>query len=83
MQLNPLIARGRVMAAARMLAGLDQIELAAAAGLSPSTISKIEQGRQNVRRDTLRAVNQALERVGVDVTQNDRTGHHAVGTSYA
>jgi len=83
MQLNPLVARGRVMAAARMLAGLDQIELAAAAGLSPSTISKIEQGRRNVRQDTLRAVNQALERVGVDVTQNGRTGHHAVGTSYA
>jgi transcriptional regulator with XRE-family HTH domain len=71
------------MAAARMLAGLDQIELAAAAGLSPSTISKIEQGRKNVRQDTLRAVGQALERLGVDVTQNGRTGHHAVGTSYA
>ncbi len=83
MQLNPLVARGRVMAAARMLAGLDQIELAAAAGLSPSTISKIEQGRKNVRQDTLRAVGQALERLGVDVTQNGRTGHHAVGTSYA
>ncbi len=83
MQLNPLVARGRVMAAARMLAGLDQIELAAAAGLSPSTISKIEQGRKDVRQDTLRAVSQALERLGVDVTQNGRTGHHAVGTSYA
>ncbi len=83
MQLNPLVARGRVMAAARMLAGLDQIELAAAAGLSPSTISKLEQGRKNVRQDTLRAVGQALERLGVDVTQNGRTGHHAVGTSYA
>ena len=57
--------------------------LAAAAGLSPSTISKIEQGRKNVRADTLRAVAQALERSGVDLTQNTRTGHHAVGTSYA
>lgn len=83
MQLNPLTARGRVVAAARMLAGLDQHQLAAAAGLSPSTISKIEQGRKNVRADTLRAVSQALERVGVDLTQNSRTGHHAVGTSYA
>ncbi|MBD0273950.1 MAG: helix-turn-helix transcriptional regulator, partial [Acetobacteraceae bacterium] len=45
MQLSPLVARGRVIAAARMLAGLDQLQLAAAAGLSPSTISKIEQGR--------------------------------------
>ena len=83
MQLSPLVARGRVIAAARMLAGLDQHELAAAAGLSPSTISKIEQGRKNVRQNTLRAVSEALERLGVDLTQNGRTGHHAVGTSYA
>ena len=83
MQLNPLVARGRVVAAARMLAGLDQFQLAAAAGLSPSTISKIEQGRKNVRQDTLRAVNRALEALGVDLTQNGRTGHHAVGTSFA
>ena len=52
MQLSTLVARGRVVAAARMLAGLDQHQLAAAAGLSPSTISKIEQGRKNVRQDT-------------------------------
>ena len=83
MQLNPLVARGRVIAAARMLAGLDQLQLAAAAGLSPSTISKIEQGRKNVRQDTLWAVAQALEALGVDLSQNSRTGHHAVGTSYA
>ena len=83
MQLSPLVARGRVIAAARMLAGLDQLQLAAAAGLSPSTISKIEQGRKNVRQETLRAVSRALETLGVDLTQNSRTGHHAVGTSYA
>ncbi len=82
MQLNPLIARGRVVAAARMLAGLDQEQLATEAGLSASTVSKIEQGRRNVREETLRAVQQALERSGVDLTQNGRTGHHAVGTSY-
>ena len=83
MQLSPIVARGRVIAAARMLAGLDQLQLATAAGLSPSTVSKIEQGRKNVREDTLRAVSQALEQFGVDLTQNRRTGHHAVGTSYA
>ncbi len=83
MQLSPLVARGRVIAAARMLAGLDQLQLAATAGLSASTISKIEQGRKNVRQETLKAVSQALESLGVDVTQNSRTGHHAVGTSYA
>ncbi len=83
MQLNPLVARGRVIAAGRMLAGLDQERLAAEAGLSPSTVSKIEQGRRGVRMATLRAVQDALERLGVDVAQNGRTGHHAVGTSYA
>lgn len=82
MQLNPLVARGRVIAAARMLAGLDQEQLATEAGLSASTVSKIEQGRRNVREDTLRAVRQAFERLGVDLTQNSRTGHHAAGTSY-
>ena len=82
MQLDPIIARGRVIAAGRMLTGLDQEQLAAEAGLSPSSISKIELGRRDVRPDTLRAVVQALDRLGVDVTQNGRTGHHAVGTSY-
>ena len=38
MQLNPRVARGRVMAAGRMLAGLDQEQLAAEAGLAPSTV---------------------------------------------
>ena len=83
MQLSTLVARGRVVAAARMLAGLDQHQLAAPSGLSPSTISKVEQGRKNVRQDTLRAVARALEGLGIDLTQNNRTGHHAVGTSYA
>ena len=83
MQLDPIIARGRVIAAGRMLTGLEQEQLAAEAGLSPSTVSKIELGKRNVRSETLRAVVQALDRLGVDVTQNGRTGHHAVGTSYA
>ena len=83
MQLDPIIARGRVIAAGRMLTGLDQEQLAAEAGLSPSTVSKIELGKRNVRSETLRAVVQVLDRLGVDVTQNGRTGHHAVGTSYA
>ena len=83
MQLDPIVARGRVIAAGRMLTGLDQEQLAAEAHVSPSTVSKIEIGKRNVRPDTLRAVVQALDRLGVDVTQNGRTGHHAVGTSYA
>ncbi len=83
MQLHPFVARGRVVAAGRMLAGLDQEQLAAEAGLSPSTVSNIEQGHRPVRAQTYHAVVQALDRLGVDVTQNGRTGHHSVGTSYA
>jgi hypothetical protein len=82
MQLDPMVAQGRVVAAGRMLAGVDQDKLAAEAGLSPSTISKIELGRRSVREDTLTRVLDALSRFGVDVTRNSRTGHHAVGTSF-
>ena len=64
-------------------AGIGQEQLAAEAGLTPSTPSKIENGRHSVRSTTLQAVQDALERLAVDVTQNGRTGHHAVGTSYA
>ena len=46
-------------------------------------MSNVERGRLNVRDETLDAIKQALMRVGVDVTQNSRTGLHAVGTSYA
>ncbi len=83
MEMNPRVARGRVVAAGRMLAGLDQAELAAAAGLSASTVSKVERGKADVREATLEAVRHALERLGVDLTRNDRTGLHAAATSYA
>ncbi len=83
MQLDPLIAQGRVVAAGRMLAGVDQEQLAVEAGLSASTVSKIELGRRNVRAETLNAVIQALDRLGIDVTRNGQTGHHAAATSYA
>ena len=83
MQLDPLIARGRSVAAGRMLAGVDQEQLAVEAGLSASTVSKIELGRRKVRPETLHAVIQALDRLGIDVIQNSRTGHHGAATSYA
>lgn len=60
-----------------------QEQLAAEAGIAPPTVSnKIEKGRRCVRSTTLRAVQDALKHLGVDVTQNGRTGHHAVGTCY-
>lgn len=83
MQLNTLVARGRAIAAGRMLAGLDQEALASEAGLSPSTVSRVELGRRAVRPQSLHAIRDALERRGIDLTLNDRTGHHAAGTSFA
>ena len=35
-----------------------------------------------MRDETLDAIKQALQRMGVDLTQNSRTGLHAAGTSY-
>ena len=83
MRINPNVAQGRVVAAARMLAGLDQAQLAAVAGLSASTISNVERGRPGIRAETLRAVRQALETLGIDLAHNRGTGHHAAATSYA
>ena len=82
MQMNSLVAQGRVIAAGRMLAGLDQEQLASEAGLSPSTVSRIENGQRRVRPATLEAVWRALDRLGVDLTRNSRTGHYAAGTSF-
>ena len=83
MRISPQLAQGRVVAAARMLAGLDQAQLAAAAGVSASTVSNVERGKPGVRAETLRAVRQALEASGIDLAHNRGTGHHSAGTSYA
>jgi len=81
MQLDPLVARVRMIAAGRMVASLDQEQLAAGTGINPSTVSKIENGRRGDRATTLRAAQDVLEHVSVDVIQNGRIGHHAVDTS--
>ena len=59
-------AYGRYIQAARTLAGLDQNELGALAGVSGSTISNIENGR-NSTATTRRAVRSALQRKGVNL----------------
>lgn len=81
MQLDPPVARGRMIAAGRMVASLDQEQLAAETGINSSTVSKIENGRRGDRASTLRAVRDVLEHVSVDVIQNGRVGHQAVDTS--
>lgn len=60
-------AYGRYIQAARVLAGLDQNELGALAGVSGSTISNIENGR-NSTATTRKAVRGALFRKGVNLS---------------
>jgi DNA-binding XRE family transcriptional regulator len=59
-------AQGRVVSAARMLAGLDQSELAALAGVSASTVSNIEKGR-SATSESIKSVRRALREKEVNV----------------
>jgi transcriptional regulator with XRE-family HTH domain len=60
-------AQGRVIGAGRMLAGLDQGELGRLAGVSASTVSNIERGR-NATPDSIKAVRKALRDRGVNLS---------------
>jgi transcriptional regulator with XRE-family HTH domain len=60
-------AQGRLLHAARILAGLDQQGLAVVAGVSAGTISNIEQGKKSTD-DSIRAVKKALRQKGVNQT---------------
>lgn len=75
-------ARGRTYAAARMLAGLDQAALAAAASVSPATVSNVERGREG-RPETIKAIRKALTRRGVLVGFSSSNGLASVTISFA
>lgn len=75
-------ALGRTYAAARLMAGLDQVGLAQAAGLSAATISNLERGR-DTRPDTTRAVRRALSKAGVLVAFSKNNGLASVTISFA
>lgn len=63
----------RVLVAARVLAGLTQPELAAAAGIASSVLGAIEQGRSDPRQSTVLAIVDALKARGVElVPETDR-----------
>ena len=58
--------------AARAWLGMNQKELAAAAGISTGTLNNIERGIQtDSKLSTLRALEQALQVQGISLTQND------------
>ncbi|MDE1173665.1 MAG: helix-turn-helix domain-containing protein [Parvibaculaceae bacterium] len=64
---------GRMIAAGRMLAGLDQAALADAAGVSASTISNVERG-SDARENTIISIRKALRRTGVTMTIDKSNG---------
>ena len=82
MDLTNTEALGRTYAAARMMAGLDQIALASAAGISAGTVSNVERGRDS-RPDTIRAIRIALSRAGVLVAFSKNNGMASVAISFA
>ena len=73
-----LLLTGAHIRAARGLLGLDQAKLAAAAGVSATTLRKLEQtngqGEPDVRLGTLRAIHATLEGLGVEFLNGDAPG---------
>lgn len=75
-------ATGRMIGAARVLAGLDQGELAALAKVSASTVSNVEAGRTEARAATLKALRKALKKQGVTFTHDSGNGNIVLSTNY-
>ena len=75
-------ALGRTIAAARMMAGMDQASLASAANVSAGTISNVERGR-DVKPQTVKAVRTALSRHGVLIGFSANNGLAGVTFSFA
>lgn len=73
MILDETAANGRLIAAGRMFAGLDQSDLASAAGVSPATISNVERGNE-ARPDTIKAISRALKDCGVSILLDKKNG---------
>ena len=62
-----MIRSPRTLPAARALAGYTQVELARAAGIAPSVLQAIEQGRSNPKLTTVNAIVDALKARGVEL----------------
>jgi transcriptional regulator with XRE-family HTH domain len=68
---------GAQLRAARVLAGIEQDQLAEASGVSTNTISRIERARgefEGVRVETVRRLQRALEDAGVVFLDGDEPG---------
>jgi len=81
MMLEQSEAYGRMIAAGRMLAGLDQAELGKLAGVAGATISNVERGN-DARDDTRKAVRKALRDLGICLTWDSKNGIMAVTVAF-
>ena len=76
-------ANARMIAAGRMLAGLDQRGLAHASEVSASTISNIETGKTKARHDHhWIAIQKALLKNGVTLTNDTDNGRILLAITY-
>jgi transcriptional regulator with XRE-family HTH domain len=75
-------ALGRMLEAARILAGLDQAELGQMAGVSGSTVSNVERGN-DARPETVKSIRSALRKNGVSLSLDGRNGLAFVAISFA
>lgn len=66
-----MLRQHRVIAAARVLAGLSQSEMAEAASIAVSVVKGIEQGTSDPRNSTLLAIADALSAHGVRILGED------------
>lgn len=66
-----MVRTTRLLIAGRVLAGLTQHELAVEAGVAPSALQAIEQGKSDPKLSTLLAITDALSRHGVRVMGED------------
>jgi transcriptional regulator with XRE-family HTH domain len=67
-----VIPYGRLIAAARVLAGWSQAELSLASGVSERTLQRLERGDTGASIGTVSAILKALERRGVVLSGGDR-----------
>lgn len=83
MVLSDAEANGRLIAAARVLAGIDQATLADASGVSASTISNVERGRNEPRRVTIQSIRRTLsERYGISLSIDNVNHRISVATYF-
>ncbi len=79
--ISPVEALGRAIAAGRMLAGLDQGQLATIANLSGATVSNVERGN-DARPDTVKAIRKALRQSGVTICFEASNGHASASITF-